>query len=84
MNTDDPFKQAFGCFEDLDRRMIKVGDRIQRALDALEKDNFDDARSWLQDADDHLEAARREARETSNAVAAARDRAELAASDENT
>jgi hypothetical protein len=77
MTAADPFRHAFGCFEDLDRRMAKAQSGIREAWKALERGDLDSMRSWLGDADGHLEAARREARETSQAVVAARDRAEI-------
>jgi hypothetical protein len=73
--SNDPFQHVWGCFEDLDRRMMKAAAGIEDALKALEKNDLRTLRSWLWDAEGHLEAARREARETSNAVEAARDRA---------
>lgn len=70
----DKYRHVFGCMSDIQRRLSKARHALEQAAAALDADDIEAGREWLNEADGQAEAAQREARTSSHALAAVRDR----------
>ena len=63
-----------GSIGDAEKRLVQAQEALGQAIESLDQDDPEGARSWLDEAERRIAAAARDAHTTSHALVAARDR----------